>query len=348
MRMRPLGRTGVLISEFALGTMTFGKESDERAAHALLDHYVEAGGNLIDSADVYQYGAAEELVGGWLRTRPAVRGSLVLASKCGISMGSDPNAAGLSRHWIVQACEASLRRLGVDHLDLYQAHCWDPRTPIEESLAAFDDLVHAGKVRYVGVSNFTGWQLQRAVLVARQARLAPVVALQPQYSLLAREIEWELVPVCLDEGLALLPWGPLAQGWLSGKYSPQEQPSGTTRLGEDPARGLEAYDRRNIERTWRVVEAVRRVAGQLGTSMACVALRWVADRPGVAAPILGARTVEQLAGNLAATDLHLDDAQRTELDAASRPPTPDYPYAFIEDMIADRFGQAGPGRGPSG
>jgi aryl-alcohol dehydrogenase-like predicted oxidoreductase len=338
MRMRLLGRTGVLVSEFALGTMTFGKESDEQAAHAILDHYVEAGGNLVDSADVYQDGAAEELVGSWLRARPGIRDALVLASKCGISMGSDPNAAGLSRRWIVQACEASLRRFGVDHIDLYQAHCWDPNTPIEESLGAFDDLVHAGKVRYVGVSNFTGWQLQRAVLVACHARLAPVVALQPQYSLLAREIEWELVPVCLDEGVALLPWGPLAQGWLSGKYSPQERPSGTTRLGEDPKRGLEAYDRRNIERTWRVVEAVRRVAGQLGTSMACVALRWVADRPGVAAPILGARTVEQLADNLAATELYLDETQRTELDEASRPPTPDYPYAFIEEMIADRSG----------
>jgi aryl-alcohol dehydrogenase-like predicted oxidoreductase len=280
MRMRPLGQTGVLVSEFALGTMTFGKESDQRAAHAILDHYVQVGGNLVDSADVYQHGVAEELLGSWLRARPGVRDALVLATKCGIPMGSDPNAAGLSRRWIMQACEDSLRRLSVDHIDLYQAHSWDPATPIEESLAAFDDLVRAGKVRYVGVSNFIGWQLEQAVQIARHARLAPVVALQPQYSLLAREIEWELVPASLDDGVALLPWGPLAQGWLSGKYSPQERPSGATRLGEDPNRGLEAYDRRNSERTWRVVEAVRRVADQLGTSMACVACAGSPTGPG--------------------------------------------------------------------
>src|ERR1700730_12118195 len=330
MRKRLLGRTGDLVSEVALGTMAFGQEADEASADALMDHYVESGGNLIDTADVYPpagpRGASEEIIGRWLKRHPAMRDSIILATKCRGRMDDSGNSEGLSRRWIIRACEDSLRRMGVDHIDLYQAHQWDPATPIQETLEAFELLVRSGKVRYIGVSNFTGWQLERTVLTARHLALSSPVSLQPQYNMLAREIEWELVPVCLEEGLGILPWGPLGQGWLSGKYTRETAPTGATRLGEDPNRGLEAYDRRNLERTWRIVDAVQAVASELGVPAARIALRWLADRPAVAAPLLGARTVEQLRDNLLAAELSLDDEQRLRLDAVSAPDTPDYPY----------------------
>jgi len=340
MRKRLLGRTGVLVSEFALGTMTFAQEADEQAANALLDHYVESGGNLVDTADVYPpvgpRGTSEEIIGRWLSRHPAMRDSIILATKCRGRMDDAGNSEGLSRRWVIRACEGSLRRLGTDHIDLYQAHQWDPATPIEETLVAFDMLVRSGKVRYIGVSNFTGWQLERTVLSARHIGAAVPVSLQPQYNMLAREIEGELVPVCLEEGLGILPWGPLGQGWLSGKYTRETAPTGTTRLGEDPKRGLEAYDRRNIERTWRIVEAVQSVAAELGVPPARVALRWLADRPGVAAPLLGARTVEQLRENLMAAELTLSEHQRSRLEDVSAPATPDYPYRLLAESTAER------------
>jgi len=340
MRKRLLGRTGVLVSEFALGTMTFGQEADEPAANALLDHYVQSGGNLIDTADVYPpvgpRGTSEEIIGRWLGRRRAIRNSIILATKCRGRMDESGNSEGLSRRWIIQACESSLRRLGTDHIDLYQAHQWDPATPIDETLAAFEMLVRSGKVRYIGVSNFTGWQLERTVMMARHLGISAPVSLQPQYNMLAREIEWELVPVCIEEGLGILPWGPLGQGWLSGKYTRETAPAGATRLGEDPNRGIEAYDRRNIERTWRIVDALHAVASELGVPPARVALRWLADRPGVTAPLLGARAVEQLRDNLLAADISLDDGQRVRLDAVSEPNTPDYPYRLLAENAAAR------------
>jgi aryl-alcohol dehydrogenase-like predicted oxidoreductase len=340
MRKRLLGRTGVVVSEFALGTMTFGQEADEPSALRLLDHYMERDGNLIDTADVYPpagpRGASEEIVGRWLKQRPQMRDRIVLATKCRGRMDDSGNSEGLSRRWIIRACEGSLRRLNTDYIDLYQAHQWDPATPIEETLLAFDTLVRSGKVRYIGVSNFTGWQLERTILTARHLGVSAPVSLQPQYNLLAREIEWELVPVCLEERIAIVPWGPLGQGWLSGKYSRDSAPTGTTRLGEDPNRGIEAYEKRNIDRTWKVVDAVHAVATELGVPPARVALRWLADRPGVAAPLLGARTVEQLRDNLLAADISLDKGQRARLDAASEPATPDYPYRLLAENAAAR------------
>jgi len=340
MRKRLLGRTGVVVSEFALGTMTFGQEADEPSAFRLLDHYMGSDGNLIDTADVYPpvgpRGASEEIIGRWLKQRPQMRDRIVLATKCRGRMDDSGNSEGLSRRWIVRACEGSLRRLNTDYIDLYQAHQWDPATPIEETLLAFDTLVRSGKVRYIGVSNFTGWQLERTVLTARHLGVSAPVSLQPQYNLLAREIEWELVPVCLEEGIGIVPWGPLGQGWLSGKYSRDSAPTGATRLGEDPNRGIEAYEKRNIDRTWKVVDAVHAVATELGVPPARVALRWLADRPGVAAPLLGARTVEQLRDNLLAADISLDEGQRAGLDAASEPATPDYPYRLLAENAAAR------------
>jgi aryl-alcohol dehydrogenase-like predicted oxidoreductase len=252
---------------------------------------------------------------------------VVLATKGRFGTGSDPNAAGSSRRHLVRALDASLTRLGVSSVDLYQVHAWDPVTPIDETLAFLDEAVRSGKVRYVGLSNFTGWQIQKAVDVADHRGLARPVTVQPQYNLLAREIEWEIVPACVSEGLGLLPWSPLGGGWLTGKYRRDQRPEGATRLGENPERGVEAYDRRGQrERTWTVLETLRAVAEARGNSMAQIALAWLVDRPTVASVILGARTLEQLDDNLGAAGLHLGEDEIARLDAASDPGAADYPY----------------------
>jgi aryl-alcohol dehydrogenase (NADP+) len=327
MQYRTLGGTGTVVSTQCLGTMTFGKESDEQVAHAQLDRFVEAGGNFVDTADVYQRGVSEEMIGRWLSARTGVRDRLVIATKGRFPMGDGPNDLGLSRGYLTRALDASLRRLRVEHVDLYQAHAWDPVTPIEETLAFLDGAVRAGKIRYAGVSNFVGWQLQKAALLSRFAGQAPIVSLQPQYNLLARDIEFELVDVCLGENIGILPWGPLGGGWLSGKYRRDTVPTGDTRLGDDPDRGMEAYGPRNgQERTWQVIDAVREVADGRGVSMAQVALAWVADRPAVTSVILGARTVEQLDDNLGAADLRLSEKETELLTEVSAPVVADYPY----------------------
>lgn len=328
MEYRTLGNTGCAVSTLALGTMTFGQETSEPDAHAQLDRFVEAGGTLVDTADVYGHGTSEEIVGRWLATRPReATEHVVLATKGRFPMGDGPNQAGLSRRHLATALDDSLRRLGVERVDLYQLHAYDPWTPLEETLGFLDDAVRAGKIHYAGLSNFTGWQLQRAVDVAEHRGLARPVTLQPQYNLLVREIEWEIVPAVEANGLGLLPWSPLGGGWLTGKYRRHERPTGATRLGENPDRGVEAYDRRSgSERTWDVVAAVESAADDLGVSMAQVALAWVADRPTVASVILGARTLEQLDDNLGAAGLHLPEEHLERLDAASHPRPADYPY----------------------
>ena len=328
MNYRTLGASGCSVSTLTLGTMTFGSETDEAAAHDQLDRFVDAGATLVDTADVYSGGGSEQIIGRWLAARPAeITDRVVLATKGRFPLTDEPNGAGSSRRHLTRALDASLRRLGVDAVDLYQVHAWDPLTPLEETLHALDGFVRAGKIRYVGLSNFTGWQVQKAVALARAAGLSAPVTLQPQYSLLVREIEWEIVPSCVDAGLGLLPWSPLGGGWLTGKYRRDERPSGATRLGEDPGRGMESVERRGRgERTWDVVAAVQNVAEARGVPMAQVALAWLVDRPAVTSVILGARTVVQLTDNLAAADLHLDAAEIAELDAASDPHAADYPY----------------------
>ena len=331
MDYRTLGRSGCAVSTLTLGTMTFGQETDEQGAHRQLDAFVEAGGNLIDTADVYNAGVSEEIIGRWLANRPPdVRDRAVVATKGRFPTGSDVNDVGVSRRHLQRALDASLRRLGVDCVDLYQVHAFDPVTPLEETLGTLDNMVRSGKVRYIGLSNYTGWQVQKTVGLARERGWESPVTLQPQYNLLVRELEWEIVPSCLDAGLGLLPWGPLGGGWLTGKYSEDERPTGDTRLGEDPERGVEAYDRRSSQqRTWDVVDAVRKVADDRGVTMAQVALAWLVDRPAVTSVILGARTTEQLADNLAAAELHLTEDETARLDAASDPGASDYPYGVF-------------------
>ncbi len=328
MEYRMLGSSGCIVSALALGTMTFGTESDEQTSHAQLDRFIDAGGSLVDTADVYSAGRSEEIIGRWLARQPEeIRSAVVLATKGRFSMGPGPNDTGLSRRRLRAALQASLRRLGVDRVDLYQLHAHDPLTPPEETLGFLDDAVRSGEIAYVGLSNYTGWQLQQFVDVAEFRSLVRPVTLQPQYNLLAREIEWEIVPACLANGLGLLPWSPLGGGWLTGKYTRDARPTGATRLGENPGRGVEAYDgRAGRERTWAVIDAVQSVAEARGVTMAQVSLAWLRDRPGVSSVILGARTVEQLQENLAAGALRLTDDELARLDWASDPQPADYPY----------------------
>lgn len=328
MQHRTLGRSGCSVSSLALGTMTFGNETDEAGAHAQLDRFTAAGGTLVDTADVYTAGASEEIIGRWLATQTStVREQVVLATKGRFPMGDGPNDVGLSRRHLSMALDASLRRLGVDCVDLYQVHGWDPLTPIAETLRFADDAVSAGKIRYFGLSNFSGWQVQKTVDAAEHRGWTVPVTLQPQYNLLVREIEWEIVPACAENGLGLLPWSPLGGGWLTGKYIRDATPTGATRLGEDPGRGMEAYGPRSAaERTWDVVDAVRAVADARGVPMAQVALAWLLSRPQVSSVILGARTVEQLTDNLGAADVELTADELAALDTASDPGAADYPY----------------------
>jgi aryl-alcohol dehydrogenase-like predicted oxidoreductase len=332
MEYRSLGYSGCAVSSLCLGTMTFGVETDEAVAHQQLDRFLEAGGTLVDTADVYGDGRSEEIIGRWFARRPAdLTEPVVLATKGRFHFSTDhsPNGAGLSARHLTRALDASLRRLGLDTVDLYQVHAFDALTPMEETLRTLDQFVRSGKIRYYGLSNFTGWQLTKAVHLARALNVAGPVTLQPQYSLLAREIEWEIVPAVLDAGMGLLPWSPLGGGWLSGKYRRDQRPSGATRLGEDPNRGMEAYDRRGTDRTWQVIDAVQTVAEDRGTSMAEVALAWVTARSAVSSTILGARTLDQLEANLRSADLHLTAAETAALDAASDPHPVDYPYGEL-------------------
>lgn len=327
MDLRTLGHSGTIVSAFALGTMTFGAEADEAASHAILERYLDAGGTFVDTADVYSSGASESIIGRWLARNHGRRDQIVIATKGRFPMGAGPNDLGLSRTHLRRALDDSLRRLGVDHIDLYQLHAWDALTPLEETLRFLDDAVTAGKIGYYGFSNYLGWQLTKAVAVAGRYGLVPPVTLQPQYSLLVRGIEHEIVPAALDAGIGLLPWSPLAGGWLSGKYRRDQAPTGATRLGENPKRGMEAFEARNADpRTWEVIDAVQAVSEETGASMSQVALAWLVDRPAVTSVILGARTVEQLDDNLAAGDLVLSDEQVARLTDASTPRTEVYPY----------------------
>lgn len=327
MNYRTLGNSGVIVSTYALGTMTFGAEADEATSHAILDDYVEAGGNFVDTADVYSAGVSEEIIGRWLALHPTQSKQIVIATKGRFSMGAGPNNLGTSRRHLHRALDASLQRLGVEQIDLYQMHAWDALTPLEETLRFLDDAVRVGKIAYYGFSNFLGWQLTKAVHVALANSFAAPVTLQPQYSLLVREIESEIVPASLDAKIGLLPWSPLAGGWLSGKYRRNTDPTGATRLGENPERGMEAWKPRNEqERTWKILEVVEEIAKAHRISQAQVSLAWLEAQPAVTSVILGARNSAQLADNLGAVIVELSSDELKALDEVSAPTVADYPY----------------------
>lgn len=328
MQIRYLGNSGLKVSAMALGTMTFGREATEADSHKMLDVYQDRGGNFLDSANVYSDGESERIVGNWLKSKD--RDDLVVATKVRFSANLAPNRVGLSRKHIMSAVEQSLKNLRTDYIDLYQTHCWDEGTPLEESLSTLDLLVRQGKVRYLGASNISGWQLQRALDLADMRGWHKYVSLQPLYNLLDRELEWELVPLCRANGLGIIPWSPLRGGWLSGKFKRGMQaPAEGSRIEKAEAEGWsETWSAYNTEATWAVVDAVHEIAAETGASPAQVALSWVMNRPGVTAPIVGARTLDQLKDNLGAAELKLSQEQRDRLTEVSEKRLP-YPYDFI-------------------
>jgi aryl-alcohol dehydrogenase-like predicted oxidoreductase len=339
MHYRTLTGTGISVSNLALGTMGFGTETDEADAFTILDRFVEAEGNLVDTANVYGGGASEEVLGRWFASRPAdIADRVVLATKARFGTGPDTNENGSSRRNLDRALSASLGRLGRDKVDLFQLHGWDPHTPIEETLRFLDEAVRAGKINHIGLSNFTGWQMQLALSTAKAAGLHVPVTLQPQYSLLSREIEFEIVPAALHNCIGLLPWSPLASGFLSGKYTREEQPTDGTRAGSGSPMMAHIYsDLAAKKQNWDTLDAVRKTAADLGVSPSQVALSWVANRPGVVAPIIGARTLAQLEQNLVAGDLELTEEHTARLDEVSAPTSNDYPYGPFGVKQRDRY-----------
>jgi aryl-alcohol dehydrogenase-like predicted oxidoreductase len=325
---RQLGRTGLRVSELCLGAMTFGREASEESSYQMLDRYVDAGGNFIDTANVYGDGVSEEIVGRWLRGKN--REEVVIATKVRFRMGPGTNDIGLSRKHILANLDASLRRLGTDYVDLYQMHMWDPNTPLEETLSTFDGLVRSGKVRYLGASNVTGWMLQKAIDLSRAAGWEPFASLQPLYNLLDRAIEWELLPVCQNEGVGVIPWSPLRGGWLTGKYrrGMQAPPQGT-RVDTATEKGWsEKWDEYANERTWKLIDLLLETAEHLEKTPAQVALNWVLHRPGITAPIIGARNLAQLEDNLGAAGWQMPDEAHERLEDASIMEMP-YPYNWL-------------------
>lgn len=341
MEYRLLGRSGLKVSTLTMGTMTFGGKGAfakvgavglTEAAH-LLDLCIDAGINLIDTADVYSEGLSEEIVGDLMQERKGK--GVLIATKVRFPMGSGPNDSGLSRHHLIAGCEASLRRLKVETIDLYQVHQWDGLTPVEEFMEALDSLVRAGKVRYVGCSNFSGWHIMKALGAAAAEHRQRFVSQQIHYTLEAREAEYELVPISLDQGLGILVWSPLAGGLLSGKHRRNAAaPEGTRQLA-----GWTEPPIRDENRLWNIVDALVEIADSRGVSAAQVALAWLLERPGVTSVVIGGRTEAQFADNLNAAELKLSDAERKQLDDVSALPVI-YPYWHQLQTAKDRLGPA--------
>ena len=337
MRYRLFGRTGMYVSELTLGTMTFGGKGFWEAigrltpdeAERLIATALHTGVNVIDTADVYSEGESERYVGAALARLNWPRDQVIVATKVRGRTGSGPNDTGLSRGHILSSVEASLRRLGMDYIDLYQIHGADLDTPIEETLRALDDVVRSGKARYVGYSNLPAWQAMKAIALSESRGLARFVSAQMYYSLAGRDIEREVVPLAMDQGLAILPWSPLAGGLLSGKFDLETPgPAGARRTTFD----FPPVDR---VRAKAVLTELRAVSADTGTSIARVALAWLLTRPFVTSIIIGAKTPEQLLDNLAATDLVLAPEQVARIEAASALP-PEYPGWMVERQTRDR------------
>jgi aryl-alcohol dehydrogenase-like predicted oxidoreductase len=354
MEYRYVGRTGLKIAAVSLGCMTFGGEgTSEQEAGAILDHYVEAGGNYLDTAN--NYDGSEEIIGRWLKDR-GLRPQIVLATKVRFPTAArGPNDVGLTRKHIHQAIDDSLRRLQTDYVDLYQAHCWDQCTAIEETVRAFDDLVTAGKIRYAGCSNYASWHLMKALGTADMVGRARFVCIQNQYSLLTRTAEWEVLPLCRCEGVGFTAWSPLAGGWLSGKYRRESLPPADSRLAHaattqqewekvmevdvhatipHPRKKLveQALARQQhqaaLDRRWRIIDALADVGKARGKTPSQVALAWMLAQDGVTAPICGCRTLQQLKDNLGAIGWQLATQELDWLNQVSDPGLP-YPHDFF-------------------
>jgi len=335
MKYRYLGRSGLLVSRVCLGTMTFGMKDwgcDLATSTAITDRFIEGGGNFIDTADMYSAGVSEEFLGKAIARHR--RDDLVIASKCWFRMGPTPNNKGLSRKHIMEAAEASLRRLGTDYLDLYQLHGPDPYTPLEETLRAMDDLVRSGKVRYVGCSNFHGWQIVKANALATARGFSPLISGQHLYNLLRRDIEREILPACADQGLGVLCWSPLASGLLTGKYDAQGGPAKDSRVGLRAAIDMPRYWN---DASFRIIECVQSIAAATAKTPGQVALSWLLHDRRVTSVIVGTRRVEQLSDALVSGEWNLTDEQQRQL-ADVVPFAPGYPHEWMQITAANTAG----------
>ena len=326
MRMRKLGSSGLFVSELCFGAMTFGGTDGiwgqvgrlgQEAADMMVKAALDAGINLFDTANIYANGRSEEILGQSYRNLGVARDDIIIATKAAASMGEGPNSRGASRHHLLSACRASLSRLGVSHIDLYQIHAFDPATPIEETLDALDTLVRVGDVRYIGLSNWAAWQIMKAVGITRARQIAPITSLQAYYTLVGRDIEREIVPMLVSEGVGLMVWSPLAGGYLTGKYSEDSKAT----KGRQTELDFPPIDRVRGEPLLKVVGTI---AGKHNTSMAQVAIAWLLKQPVVSTVIIGARRLEQLQDNIRATEVMLDDEDMAQLNTASQLPA-EYP-----------------------
>lgn len=320
-----LGNSGLRVSPFCLGTMTFGQQwgfgsTDDESA-SIMGRFVELGGNFIDTANFYTKGNSEVVIGNFLRAKKLRRDSLVIATKFFSSLyPGDPNAGGASRKSLIAACEQSLKRLQTDYIDLYWMHCWDQLTPIEETMSALNDLVRDGKIRYIGFSDTPAWKTAQAQMVAKHHGWAPLVALQIEYSLLERTVEGELTPMARELGMGVTPWSPLKFGVLSGKYTRENAGKVDITRGDWVTNALN-------EKAFTVIDELIRISKEIGSTPARVALAWLLRKPGVASPIIGARTLQQLEDNIAALELKLDQKHMEALDKVSKPSL-NFPYDF--------------------
>jgi len=321
MQYRKLGRSGLAVSELCLGTMTFGNATSEQESIEMIGRFIDRGGNFLDTANVYVGGRSEEIVGKAIKDK---RSEVVLATKVRMKMSDDINGAGLSRKHIMDSVEASLKRLQTDYIDLYQVHVWDHATPIEETLRALDDLVASGKVRYIGCSNFFAWQLMKSLAVSDMNRYVRFVSIQPQYSLVSRQMDREMMSLCVEENVGVIPWAPLGGGFLTGRYDRVKPTEG--RLSGDS--GESAWVNRGSEQNFAVLDAVKEAAAQLGKTPAQVALRWLLQREGITSPIFGASRLEQFEDNMGAFGWELPQEQWNLLERISALPD-DYPNRFI-------------------
>lgn len=336
MEMRFLGNTGMKVSVLCFGTMTFGGagywkrigDHGQKEADLLVGSAIDRGINFFDTADIYSGGVSEELLGKALGPR---RKDIVLATKVRGRMGKGPNDVGLSRHHIIEACHASLRRLGSDYIDLYQVHNVDPFTSFEETLRALDDLIRDGKVRYIGCSNYAGWHLMKSLAISRSEHLERFITIQSYYSLLCRDIEYEVVPVCLDQNIGILPWSPLAGGFLTGKYR-RGAPRPSSSRRSDPEGNFLQFDE---EKGYDIVDELDRIAQAHGGTVAQTALQYLLRKPGVCSIVIGARTTGQLQDNLGALGWAMTDEEFLRLDAVTVPARV-YPYWMNEFGKGDR------------
>jgi aryl-alcohol dehydrogenase-like predicted oxidoreductase len=336
MKMRYLGNSGIKVTEICFGAMTFGGKGywkvigalEQKDVNELVKLALDGGVNFFDTADVYSEGLSEEMLGKALGNH---RKEIILATKVRGRTGKGPNDVGLSRHHIIENCNASLKRLGTDYIDLYQLHSFDPYTPQEETLRALDDLVRAGKVRYIGASNHMGWQLMKALAISDKQNLEKFITLQAYYSLVARDLEYELVPLCLDQKLGILPWSPLGGGFLTGKYRRGKERPKNARRTDRESQFLQFDEEKGFD----IVDELERIAKNHNATIAQAALNYLLRKPGVSSVIIGARTKEQLADNLKASDWEMTPEEVTKLDTLSMPPKV-YPYWMLQRTVQDR------------